>query len=371
MVVITILNALFFSLSTGIFVSCLSRNERRASLGAGVVISAVSFLPIIFLYIAVMFDWFQVGNDLTPIGVALTPSPAFGLIYVLLPAAIPFFPGISPMTFWGSLAVVHGLSWLFLVMSIRIVPEVWKDRPESVWARWREGRPSVSESIEAGPRNGERVWDELWRRAQQALWNSAAVDRPVRNRLLDINPFLWLFSRDRLKTAYAWAFIGAVALIWMWGHDRFGDLMTDPYPLIPTVLLIHVTIKLWVASEVSHRIVEDRRTGAFELLLSAPVGGRDLLAGQVLALKRQFLFPLALLLFLEWWAFSERYSTGVVLAAFAMLVADVVVLTWLGIYFSLKARSINQVLWRCCLERDHDSASGDPLERVRGRDQFR
>jgi len=58
------------------------------------------------------------------------------------------------------------------------------------------------------------------------------------------------------------------------------------------VFAIHVLLKIWFAGETCQRWSEDRRNGALELLLCAPLKIEDLVRGQNLALRRQFAGPI-------------------------------------------------------------------------------
>jgi ABC-type transport system involved in cytochrome c biogenesis permease component len=57
-------------------------------------------------------------------------------------------------------------------------------------------------------------------------------------------------------------------------------------------LTINTVLKIWIISEASRRFAEDRRTGAFELLLSTPLNEVQIIRGQWLALWKQFGLPL-------------------------------------------------------------------------------
>jgi ABC-type Na+ efflux pump permease subunit len=100
-------------------------------------------------------------------------------------------------------------------------------------------------------------------------------------------------------------------------------------------------------------LAEDRRHGALELLLSTPLTVRDLLRGQLLALKRQFLGPVALVLvvFLLFMIASvsemtweEDRAAWVLFWAAAMmtLVADLASLYWVGMWQGLTAKNLNR-----------------------------
>ena len=50
-----------------------------------------------------------------------------------------------------------------------------------------------------------------------SMHGRAEARRAHRAALLNINPFLWLVSRERWKPSYVWLYLGAVAGMWLWG----------------------------------------------------------------------------------------------------------------------------------------------------------
>ena len=105
--------------------------------------------------------------------------------------------------------------------------------------------------------------------------------------------------------------------------------------------------------EAGRQLAEDRRQGALELLLSTPLTVKDILRGQWLALRRQFLGPVAvvLLVFLLFMmaassdAMSQQNPEDRSLwilfwaALMVMLVADLAGLYWLGMWKGLTAKN--------------------------------
>ena len=170
---------------------------------------------------------------------------------------------------------------------------------------------------------------------------------------MESNPYLWLVLRGREKLNHAWGFVIAILIIWLLSYLGAGRIMFDHDLLVPVLIFIHGFLKIWVASEACTRMVQDRRSGALELLLSTPLGARDIIRGQHLALHRQFTGPFALFLFLELGCFfaSMAYfpdqSWGKKLfipIAIVFFVADVFTLRWVAMWIGLNARSVNRAL---------------------------
>jgi hypothetical protein len=212
------------------------------------------------------------------------------------------------------------MSWALLLWASRILPRVWKTRDSNSWLEKHRAR------------------------LEQWAYGRAEARRRHRAALLNINPFLWLVSRERWKPSYVWLYVGSVTGMWLWGWFNYDNLMFDQKTLVPTVFLFQSFLKLWVVSETCHRLAEDRRIGALELLLSTPLTTREILRGQWLALKRQFAKPLAAALVLEFFLLRQQFTLSTTLIQLAMLLADLGALVWVGMWLGLAARSLNRAI---------------------------
>ncbi len=343
--VLVLLDTMFFSLSMGMFISSISRNERKAVSGTVAAVLAPTFVPLGLLLFAswllsssndsIEFDpllhWIMSGPSVNSLATFLFGpplllqllNPIFALLCVLF--ANTGMPGLArfltpSQCLLVSLGLIHAVSWLALLTTARILPKIWKDRPAS--------RTVVS-------------WRERWLLFSQG---TSEIRQAFRNALLGINPFYWLIGRDRLKPHYAWMFVLAMAGVWWWRYWKEPDVMFDFYPLIPTIVIIHTFLKIWVVAESSQKLIEDQRSGALELLLSTPITVAEIVQGQLLALRRQFALPLGVLCVLELAVFSSHYSAASVLLVQTMLLADVLTLMWVSMWLSLSARSLNHVI---------------------------
>jgi hypothetical protein len=313
------INALFFSLSLGICVSAFSRSGRKSA--------TMTFLLLLVI-----------GGVLPAIGgykMYLTSSnkfpppffwPSVGFTYFL--AWETPYKALSD-DFWWSLGTVHGLSWFFLILASIVAPRSWQDRPAGIKKlRWRE----------------------RW-----LLWShgDSAERLAFRNRLLDQNAFFWLAARSRLKPAVVWAVLGLLACVWAWGVGKYHQEFLNPGAYLLTGLVLNLMLKAWVAGEAGRQLAEDRKLGALELLLSTPMTIHDILRGQLLALRRQFLAPLVLVLvtiFVFMWATLREPDTeemrGFVrllcIGGMVMIVADLIALYWVGMWQALTAKNPNR-----------------------------
>jgi ABC-type Na+ efflux pump permease subunit len=308
-------NTLFFSLAVGLCVSAMSRNAKKAM--------SFTFLLIFFFSagIPALAAWYQSSVPGPPSKDYFLPSPGFTYV-----SAWDVVYKTAARDFWRSLGLVHALGWAFLVMAALIAPRAWQERPAGI-KRLR--------------------WRERWQ-----LWSYGDVAERVtfRRRLLDQSAFFWLAARARLKPAYVWAVLGLLGCGWVWGFARFrSDWLSDTL-YIMTGLILNLLIKGWFASEAGRQLAEDRHQGTMELLLSTPLTVYDVLRGQMLALLRQFLGPVIVVLtaFAIFMVAGSRETMSSEdrifwvlfwLAAMAMLVGDLVALFWVGLWQALVARN--------------------------------
>ena len=319
-VLVLVLTALF-SLAAAIFVSAISRSRRKARAGA-------FFLLLLF---GAGFP-FAAGLIL-----ALTPSHRSAVAeHLLLPC--PFYALVragegfyrtGTRYFWWSAGVIHGLTWVFLWLAALVAPHSWQDRPAEA--------------------RGQRL-REAWR---NWVYGNAGQRNSFRARLLGINPVCWLAARARIKPALVWAVLAIVAGFWAWSCARAGSEWYNEGVYFPTAILLNSILKLWVASEAGRQFAEDRHSGTLELVVSTPLGVKEILRGQWLALRRQFLGPLLAvmaveLIFLAASLQRESFQAQPInpvlwLAGIVTLVADVVALGWVGMWEAMTAKKPNHV----------------------------
>src|SRR6266704_5584288 len=171
--VLVLVNTFLFSLAVGVFGSALSQDFRRAM---------AANLLLLLLFVAV------------PPAVALTMAyfsgrPVIPELFFSCPAYSFYLCadkqyGLEAGHFWSSVGIVHGLTWLLVLLASAIVPRSWQDQPS---------------------RSSKSGWREFWR-----VWNFGAAwkQSPFRKRLLDVNAFYWLAARARRKPEHVWTFLG-------------------------------------------------------------------------------------------------------------------------------------------------------------------
>ncbi len=314
-------NTFLFSLTMGIFISSFSKYPRKAM--AGTFLLLLSFCVLLPIGQA-WSTYIQRSPRLDTICDLLDPSYS-----VHLASDTNYIRSVK--LFWWSVGLIHGLCWLFLTLASLIVPRSWQDNPPGAkGARWRE----------------------RWHRWS---YGDLAERQAFRKRLLDINAFFWLAGRARLKPVHVWVAFSIVAFFWSWGALAYRSDWFNPFVYIVTAMVLNTMLKLWIASEAGRRLGEDRKIGALELLLSTPLRVRDILRGQVLALKRQFFGPLVTAIvieciFLVASLHGNQSDIGDVVAEYVtcwvagliMLVADITALSMVGMWVGLTAKNPNR-----------------------------
>lgn len=316
MALVTI-NALFFSLAIGMVASSLSRSAQKA-----MALTALLLLILTALSPACGGLVVALGKSRRLHSLFLLPSPGFAYC---LAWDTPY--RAQARVFWYSMLATHGIGWVCLYLASVIAPRSWQDKPAGAQTlRWRE----------------------RWR---LSAYGSLAERVAFRRQLLDQNAFFWLAARSRLKPALVWAFLGLVACGWVWGLAKYRREWLNESVYVITALLINFTIRVWFAGEATRQLSDERRAGTLELLLSTPLTVGEILCGQFLALARQFLKPVTVVLAAEflfmWGTVSLGWVTGdqrtfwilLWVAGMVMFLADLAALYWVGMWQGLTARN--------------------------------
>ena len=322
-------NNLLFSLAVGMFCSSISRDDRKAAGGTLLVLLLAAGLPVIGQLVASYAPRRNIPHPFF-----LLPSPSF-TCFAAFDAT--FTTRNYAKAFWLSASLVHGFTWLLLALAAAIVPRTWQEqateggrfRIVARWRQWQYGSPEA---------RSER-----------------------RRSLLEINPILWLTSRERFKEAFVLVLVACLAIFWLWGYVREHRTWLE-ITCIPFALCAHGILKVWLSGEASRRFSEDRRSGALELLLATPLSVETVIQGQRLALLRQFAWPTLLVLLadvaLMVGGFSFVHSDQEAwvllwLAGMGVLVWDLYALSWVSPWMGLNSRSPNRAsmaaLVRICL----------------------
>lgn len=309
-VVLVCLNNLFFSLAIGMFCSALSRDGWKASvLAIGIVLALVGGLPLVG---GLVTEWKRLAR---PPPIFFIPSPGYSCFLAFDQTFKALGVGKFNFFYWSVLCV-NLMGWTLLLFACLLVPRTWRDKA----------------SRQSSPR-------------AKAL-NRSGGEWALRAQRLEENPFYWLAGRDRRKAIYVWVFLAVIGLIWIWGLAAYGRDWRNQGMFVLTAIVCHSVLKLWVASEAARRFAEDRPNGALELLLSTPVTVKEILAGQLLALWKQFAGPVGLVVLADlFFLFSHRAEESwvvVCVAGISMFIVDLIALSWVGMWMGLTSRNLNR-----------------------------
>ncbi|MDX1951331.1 MAG: ABC transporter permease subunit [Verrucomicrobiota bacterium] len=307
-VALSLLCALFYSVSLGVLISTFFFKATRAASAAGWILLflAVGIPTITFL----LQDWggyhhwaFYL-NFLSPIHMQR----------IALMSGI----GFTQQYFWNAVAINLFFAFLFLFWASRRLPHTWQD---------------VSVSREP-----------LWKRIIEKLSiGSAKARHAFRIRLLQANPFYWLSERKAV-----WPLgTSMTLLIWFLTGYFFWDEENSRNEGIIACLIIAVSIlfRCLVATHACRQIAEDRHSGALELILATEISVKEIIAGQFMAIRRRYLIPFIVAqLCLGWVAWINDRGRGWgdqellewYLANLLCVIVDCLTLPWVSVWMGLR-----------------------------------
>ena len=306
---LTLLNGLFCALAAGLWVSARTADSQKSLVGAQGAMLAWTILP-----------W--IVGTIEP--VVLRFSPAYGL-----QAAWDVSYQALRGAYWGSLAITQAIAWVLLA-----------------WAACRVTRFRVSHETHGKPTPAPSLTEThaFKESSKLASW-------------LEVNPVAWLALKGTEKRWVRDAFLLVLAgqgadLLMTFARTGVGAL-TSPLRLGSFATMGFLLAQLLAATTVSNRMVQARRNGGIELLLSTPLSNEEIVRGQWLAWKRMAVWPIlayilismglvALLLFVsQGLPRSADHSLGIWLVCagnLVVLTSDLLALGWVGMWYGLRAR---------------------------------
>jgi hypothetical protein len=306
---LALLNVFFFSQTAGLLVSAFSRKRNSASFGAAaVLLGYTAGLPLleIGLQNARWGNWVSMIDWLNPAFCVYRAST------------------VASGDYWISMLLVHLNAWLFLAEVSWWLPRCWQEKAGETRIRWRE---------------------------RFLRWYHQ--HNTPRQLLLDTNPFLWLTIRNRLGSLKIWSVLLAINCFWVWVLSRSGLVDAGTPIFVGAILSNHLLLKIFIAAEASENLEEQKRSGALELLLSCtPLSVHEIIAGQLLALRRQFLRPMIVVLATDFAMMIVGLARAMthdspdaklgfamfVPAVMAMLILDVITLGWVGMWNAMSQK---------------------------------
>ena len=308
-------NALFFALAAGLWASARGRQLLKTVPAALLLVAAVVLLPGLAELLLARSGSRSDGVGLfSPLG---TMASASDLLYKR-----------SPGDYWISLGLVQVAGWMLVVAAVFRLRRGWReDRGETTMPA-----PAVADGCGVGA--------------------VRPASRPLGE---DENPIAWLLQRQRGTLAILWA----AAFVGFAYHSLFPSffriLGPSVYsgvamPLSLARIVLESALFAWAASRF---FVEARRTGELELLLTTPMGAKQIVSIQWGVLKRMLRWPVLLLVSpvvarLALWMLHRPIGAGAgsslslqYAANFLFGTIDIVfvvgALCWVGLWCGLKA----------------------------------
>jgi len=317
--VLALVNALFFSLSVGMFVSSISRDSQKA-------LAATLSLLLLLIF---------AGPTLDSMIAAINGRTFRPLVSLCSPGFVFIWADRWGETYWLGLLTNQLLVWGLLGLSCALVPRTWQQR---------RTRSAVAHG----------GWSYAWR------YGGVKRRASLRQKLLSRSPVLWLACRERWQSLVIWA----VTILVLAGFTAMllADLPTEAWFFWNYVgSALTLIIYLGTASQAGRFFVEARRSGLIELLLAAPLNGKEIVHGQWLALVRMFALPVTLFLCVQfaatmlsqqamWGLMASTGGSGwedVVVAFFGgltsagVMAANLVALCWFGMWMGMTSKNAN------------------------------
>lgn len=318
-----ILNILFFVHAIGLTGSSFCREARSSYF---VTIGIGSFFFGVLYGVSVLLTkigWTTLGD----------------LIGIFNPA-FPFFH-VEVQTYdlyWSSFWLTHFMGWGFIAASSFYLPYSWMEGSQSWLVRCRE-------------------WFHNW------CLGDMEDRKAFRGNLIERNPFYWLVSRSRVTPWFVWGLVGIFVVGWFFfefvARVWFGGAWSKVWVFLALggICVLHTLIKFWIAVESVRHMEMQRHSGFLEVLLSStPLRVSEIIHGQWLALQRQFMAPVLVVMGLDSIilmicnGMNDRLLPSAVGSLMTMLVADCIAIVWVGMWAAMSVRkpgfAIGKVVWR-------------------------
>ncbi len=317
---LALVNALFVSLAGGLFVSAISRDSQKALGGT------------LLLLLLLVF-----GGPIADATMAAVQKHSFRPVFSLASPGYVFLiagRGRDP-TFWPGLLANQFIVWTLMGLACALVPRTWQQR------RTRG----------TGSQKG---WSYAWR------YGGVKRRAALRQKLMSRSPVLWLACRERWQSVMIWAVtilvvavVVAMLIASLTWDASFMFWMTWGYIGWSFTLMFY----LGTASQAARFFVEARRSGLIELLLAAPLNGKEIVQGPWRALLRLFAAPVIIYLCVQFAATALSQRAGamsmlggvpgvtqmIAVAATSAVVtaANLVALCWFGMWMGMTSKSAN------------------------------
>ncbi|MDB6067714.1 MAG: hypothetical protein JWR26_3922, partial [Pedosphaera sp.] len=197
------------------------------------------------------------------------------------------------------------------------------------------------------------------------LYGSRRSRLKLRRKLLARNPMLWLTLRE---SRFVWAISLVVLYLLAWSIFTSSNITATLRTAASSQLLFVAGLMLWLASQACRFFVDASRNGALELLLVTPVGPEQIVRCQWTALRRTFLLPALLVIFMQLAGpiasilemDTTTYATGTggvnfnytgmiissAIAGVLKFLGNLAAVAWFGMWMGLTTRSTSMAIFK-------------------------
>jgi ABC-type transport system involved in multi-copper enzyme maturation permease subunit len=293
---ISLVAAIFLSMSWGLYISATARNYLTSLAGTAALVIIFAFLPLdLASHLNPSLDTFSFETAIC----LFTPALPFKLAFTVDPDLVQFF--------WPSIVCNLLLAVTWISAAVIILPNRCHETPV---------RSKFSEALR--------------QRFHDLRFGSPARRAEIRRHLLETNPLLWLSSRDRVHSLALTTLCAAILFVGEFFH--ISQL---------ALFIASIAILIRMAHASSHSISEDQKNGALELLLSTTLTVPEILNGLNRAMLRRFVAPVALVILWSWFFIipnSGLLMTMFVICSSILLIATWLTLSWVGLWFALRRK---------------------------------
>jgi hypothetical protein len=158
------------------------------------------------------------------------------------------------------------------------------------------------------------------------------------------------WNRQLYRWLSVWGFLTLAAIAWTICYLQYRRAWLQAETIFLATSVLHITLKGWMAIEATRKLGEGRRSGELELLLVTPLQADTIVDARLRALQRQFLIPIALVLFVDvlfllfgmqtagWWGNAGLWALAF-LVGIGIFVCDCYTIAWVGLWQGLMART--------------------------------
>jgi len=244
---------MLLSLSVGAWASALC-TDSRAALGLTLtVLLALTFGPPAFMELTNASRWFPGGDDLLGM-----PCPLYTMA-----CCTELSSRGAAWKLWSNLGTLSAISTFCLFVAVNRTSRAWHEaEPSPFLRRWLQWAKFLNQPIRRSMR--------------------------IRRVLLDASPLAWLETRDQLQNRLLIALLLLNAGFWILLATKTQSLNASLDLMVVWSMSTQYLLCLWIAVQAPRRLIDDRLSGALELLLCTNLSPREYIRGAMRAWGLRF-----------------------------------------------------------------------------------